>query len=68
MWMIQEARPWLADFHTSAAFGSFPVFGDLSFSPWVVPGSLRVLGSEVFFLGCPWCLCVLKCSSFSWNC
>ena len=49
---IQEARPWLVDFHAAAAFNSFPVFWvlllglfllvsgswDLSFSPWVVPG------------------------------
>ena len=50
--MIQEARPWLVDFHDAAAFDSFPVFcvlllglflvvsasWDLSFSPWVVLG------------------------------
>ena len=48
--MIQEARPWLVDFHAAVAFDCFPVFWvlllalflvvsaswDLSFSPWVV--------------------------------
>ena len=28
--MIQEARPWLVDFHAAAALDSFPVF-------WVLP-------------------------------
>ena len=28
--MIQEARPWLVDFHVAAALDNFPVF-------WVLP-------------------------------
>ena len=50
--MIQEARPWLVDFHATAALDSFPSFWvfllelvlvfsascDLGISPWVVSG------------------------------
>ena len=60
MWMIQEPRPWLVDFHAVVAFDSFPVFWvlllglflvvsaswDLSFSSWVVPGVCCVLRSS----------------------
>ena len=36
--MIQEARPWLVDFHVAAALDSFPVF-------WVLPLRLFLLVS-----------------------
>ena len=62
--MIQEARPWLVDFHAAAAFDCFPVFWvlllalflgvsaswDLSLSPWVVLAFLR-LELFIFLLG-----------------
>ena len=57
MQMIQEARPWLVDFHAAAALDSFPVFWvflpglflvvsaswDLDYSPWDVSGAFCVL-------------------------
>ena len=62
--MIQEARPWLVDFHAAAALDSFPVFWvfalgflvvsaswDLGFFPWAVSGIFCVLGSGSFSLG-----------------
>ena len=36
--MIQEARPWLVDFHAAAALDSFPVF-------WVLPLGLSLVVS-----------------------
>ena len=38
--MIQEARPWLVDFHAAAALNSFPVF-------WVLPiGLFQVVSAS----------------------
>ena len=72
--MIEEARPWLVDFHAAAALGSFPVFWvlllglflvvsaswDLSFSPWVVPGVCCALRFSYFSLGCLRCFGILR--------
>ena len=67
MQMIQEARPWLVDFHAAAALDSFPVFWvfalgflvvsaswDLDFSPWVVPSIFCVSRSGLFSLSWFW--------------
>ena len=56
--MIQEARPWLVDFHVAAALDSFPVF-------WVLPlGFFLVVSAScdlTFLLG------LLLVFSASWD-
>ena len=60
--MIQEARPWLVDFHVDAALDSFPVFWVLPlglflvvFAPWDLSFLLGLL--QVF--SAPWDLSFL---------
>ena len=44
--MIQEARPWLVDFHVAAALDSFPVF-------WVLPLGIFLVVSASWDLSFP---------------
>ena len=78
--MIQEARPWLVDFHIAAALDSFFLssspwivsgsFGVLEsgFCPWVAPGVFCVLGPEFSLWVVPGVFCVLRSSPFSLGC
>ena len=56
--MIQEARPWLVDFHIAAALDSFPVF-------WVVPIGLYLVVSASWDLA--FLLGLLLVFSASWD-
>ena len=56
--MIQEARPWLVDFHVAAALDSFPVF-------WVLPLGLLLVPSAYWDLSL--LLGLLPAFSASWD-
>ena len=56
--MIQEARPWLVDFHVAAALDSFPVF-------WVLPLGLFLVVSASWDLS--FLLGLLLVFSASWG-
>ena len=56
--MIQEARPWLVDFHAVAALDSFPVF-------WVLPFGLFLVVSASWDLS--FLLGLLLVFSASWD-
>ena len=55
--MIQEARPWLVDFHVAAALDSFPVFWVLLLGLFLV---VSASGDLSFALGFSWCFLRLE--------